>query len=103
MLAGSSRILNSSCFRTFSQLQVSWGFGRPFLAFVTFLALSYQSNSWQRGKDSNGTVQVCGVKLIIFATTVLCMSVNFPDVRFIINGGASTVNFRSASRGWESC
>lgn len=41
MLAGSSRILNSSCSRTFSQLQVSWGFGRPFLAFVAFLALSY--------------------------------------------------------------
>ena len=26
---------------TFSQLQVSWGFGRPFLASLAFLALSY--------------------------------------------------------------
>ena len=39
MLAGSSRILNSSCSRTSSQLQVSRGFGRPFLAFVAFFGL----------------------------------------------------------------
>ena len=29
----------------------------------------------------------CGVKRVIVATTALCMGVNFPDVRFIVNWG----------------
>lgn len=47
----------------------------------------YHSNFWQSSKDrllkefkaTNGT------KRILIATTVLCMGVNFPDVRYIMN------------------
>lgn len=48
----------------------------------------YHSNSWQSSKDRvMEQFKSCGVKCVIIATTALCMGVNFPDVRFIINWG----------------
>ena len=48
----------------------------------------YHSNSWQSSKDRvMEQFKSGGVKRVIIATTALCMGVNFPDVRFIINWG----------------
>lgn len=48
----------------------------------------YHSNSWQSAKDRvMEQFKVEGVKRVIIATTALCMGVNFPDVRFVINWG----------------
>lgn len=47
----------------------------------------YHSNSWQRSKDRvlKELKATKGVKRVLIATTALCMGVNFPDVRFVIN------------------
>ena len=48
----------------------------------------YHSNSWQSSKDRVlNEFKGAGVKRVIIATTALCMGVNFPDVRYIINWG----------------
>ena len=46
----------------------------------------YHSNSWQSSKDRVlNEFKGAGVKRVIIATTALCIGVNFPDVRYIIN------------------
>lgn len=47
----------------------------------------YHSNSWQSSKDRllKEFKATNGAKRILIATTVLCMGVNFPDVRYIMN------------------
>ena len=48
----------------------------------------YHSNSWQSTKDRVlAQFKTNGVKRILIATTALCMGVNFPDVRYIVNWG----------------
>ena len=48
----------------------------------------YHSNSWQSTKDRVlAQFKANGVKRILIATTALCMGVNFPDVRYIVNWG----------------
>ena len=49
----------------------------------------YHSNSWQSSKDRvlKEFKATNGAKRILIATTALCMGVNFPDVRYIINWG----------------
>ena len=48
----------------------------------------YHSNSWQSTKDRVlAQLKTNGVKRILIATTTLCMGVNFPDVRYIVNRG----------------
>ena len=48
----------------------------------------YHSNSWKSSKNRlMDQFKGCGVKRVIVATTALCMGVNFPDVRFIVNWG----------------
>ena len=48
----------------------------------------YHSNSWQSCKDRVlNQYKTNGVKRILVATNALCMGVNFPDVRYIINWG----------------
>lgn len=50
----------------------------------------YHSNSWQECKDCiTKSLKENGVKTVIVATTSLCMGVNFPDIRYIINWGAA--------------
>ena len=63
----------------------------------------YHSNSWQSSKDRvMEQFKSCGVKRVIIATTALCMGVNFPECLIYHQLGASSVDFRSASRGWDS-
>ena len=47
----------------------------------------YHSNFWQSSKDRllKEFKATNGAKRILIATTVLCMGVNFPDVRYIMN------------------
>ena len=48
----------------------------------------FHSNSWQSSKDRVlNQFKGAGVKRVIIATTALCMGVNFPDVRYIVNWG----------------
>ena len=48
----------------------------------------YHSISWQSTKDRVlAQFKTNGVKCILIATTALCMGVNFPDVRYIVNWG----------------
>lgn len=48
----------------------------------------YYSNSWKSSKNRlTDQFKGCGSKRVIVATTALCMGVNFPDVRFIVNWG----------------
>lgn len=48
----------------------------------------YHSNSWQSMKDRvTQSFKGNGHKRIVVATTSLCMGVNFPDIRYIINWG----------------
>ena len=48
----------------------------------------YHSNSWQSTKDRVlAQFKTSGVKRILIAKTALCMGVNFPDVRYIVNWG----------------
>lgn len=48
----------------------------------------YHSNSWQSTKERVlAQFKTSCVKLILIATTALCMGVNFPDVRYIVNWG----------------
>jgi superfamily II DNA/RNA helicase len=48
----------------------------------------YHSNSWQSTKDLViKSLKGNGKKRIVVATTALCMGVNFPDLRYIINWG----------------
>ena len=48
----------------------------------------YHSNSWQSTKDLvTKSLKGNGKKRIVVATTALCMGVNFPDLRYIINWG----------------
>ena len=47
----------------------------------------YHSNSWQANKDCiRNSLKGNGMKRVIVATTALCMGVNFPDIRYIIEG-----------------
>ena len=49
---------------------------------------TYHSNSWKSSKNRLiDQFKGCGSKRVIVATTALCMGVNFPDVRFIVNWG----------------
>ena len=49
----------------------------------------FHSNSWHSSKDRvlKEFKTAEGVKRVLIATTALCMGVNFPDVRFVINWG----------------
>ena len=48
----------------------------------------YHSNSWQSTKDRVlSQFKTDGVKRVLVSTTALCMGVNFPDVRYIVNWG----------------
>lgn len=48
----------------------------------------YHSNSWQSCKDRVlSQFKTDGVKHVLVSTTALCMGVNFPDVRYIVNWG----------------
>ena len=49
----------------------------------------FHSNSWQSSKDRvlKEFKTAEGLKRVLIATTALCMGVNFPDVRFVINWG----------------
>lgn len=53
-----------------------------------FILRIYHSNSWQSSKDRVlAQFKTNGIKRVLIATTALCMGVNFPDVRYIVNWG----------------
>ena len=53
-----------------------------------FLLGIYHSNSWQSSKDRVlSQFKSDTVKCVLVSTTALCMGVNFPDVRYIVNWG----------------
>lgn len=63
-------------FPEYSNVQDNWSIG------------IYYSNSWQSSKDRVlNQVKGEGVKQVVIATTALCMGVNFPGVRYIIDWG----------------
>jgi len=50
----------------------------------------YHSNSWQECKDRmTKSLKENGLNRVMVATTSLCIGVNFPDIRHIINWGAA--------------
>ena len=54
----------------------------------------HHSNSWQSTKDQVlSQFKTDGVKRVLVSTTALCMGVNFPDVRYIVNCGPTRLIF----------
>ena len=65
----------------------------------------YHSNSWKSSKNRlMDQFKGCGSKRVSVATTALCMGVNFPDVRCIVNWGPARSildKHQEAGRGWK--